>query len=236
MMAGDLNARMSNILDFVESDSFLDDLYYTNDGLTGISDKNTLLESMSFSQQRFCKDTRSNFRGLTFIDLCKEHDLFVLNGRCGSDKEVGNFTFRDISVTDYVIASINCLDSLHTFDIFETDPQYSDGHNALQWSMKLKRNITMYTEQNEQRITDNRRPPWNNSQIPSFVSNIDESIISSIELQLNTYPHTGSTIDNITYSLQNFFQKAAQSAFSATSRQTTNYPKSTNKPWFWVKM
>ena len=237
MLTGDLNARMSNILDFIESDSFLDDLFHTNDGLTGISDKNTLLESMSFSQQRFSKDTRSNARGLTFIDLCKEHDLFVRNGRCGSDKEVGNFTFRDISVIDYVIASINCLDSLHTFDIYETDALYSDGHNALQWSLKLKRNVTtcMYTEQNEQRITDNMRPPWNNSQIPSFVSNIDESIISSIDLQLSTYPHSGSTIDNITYSLQNLFQKAAQSAFSATSRQTTNYPNSTNKPWFGSK-
>ena len=64
---------------------------------------------------------------------------------------------------------------------------------------------------------------------------IDVSVISSIEFQLNTYSHSRSTIDNITYSLQNIFQKAAQSAFSATSRQTTNDPNSTNKPWFWSK-
>ena len=55
MLAGDLNARLSNTSDFIESDTFLNDLFHTDDCLTGISDKYTLLERCPFRGKDFAK-------------------------------------------------------------------------------------------------------------------------------------------------------------------------------------
>ena len=87
------------------------------------------------SLNRTSCDQSSNNIGFKLLDICKNNNLFILNGRMGSDKDKGNFTFRHTSVIDYILASVESLKLLNDFDIIETDPIFSDGHSLLQLSI-----------------------------------------------------------------------------------------------------
>ena len=46
------------------------------------------------SEERYNKDTTLNNNGQLLIDFCKVSNMKILNGRLGSDKGVGDFTYR----------------------------------------------------------------------------------------------------------------------------------------------
>ena len=81
-------------------------------------------------------DSRTNAHGLILLDICRNNDLFMLNGRLGNDRDVGKLTFRDMSLTDYTIASANCFKLINSFSVEETDRLFSNGHSILKWSLK----------------------------------------------------------------------------------------------------
>ena len=82
-------------------------------------------------------DKKKNNNGFKLIDICKNNNLTILNGRFGKDKNIGNATFRGISVIDYVISSGGGLKLLDDFDITEHDKLYSDGHALLSFNINL---------------------------------------------------------------------------------------------------
>lgn len=65
------------------------------------------------------------------IEICKNNNLFILNGRMDKDRNIVTFTFRHQSVIDYMISSVDSLQVLGGFEILETDPLFSDGHCTL---------------------------------------------------------------------------------------------------------
>lgn len=72
------------------------------------------------------------------IDVCKNNHLFVLNGRYGKDIGIGKKTFRNNSVIDYIISSVNGYTLLTDFNIFELDHLFSDGHSLLDCCLNIK--------------------------------------------------------------------------------------------------
>ena len=80
------------------------------------------------------------------LDICKNNNLFLLNGRSYLDKDFGQYTLRDKSVLDYVIATADCFRTLENFEVIDTDPLFSDGHNALSWQTKITFQISPYTD------------------------------------------------------------------------------------------
>jgi len=82
-------------------------------------------------------DHRTNTHGLRLIDLCKNNNIFILNGRLSSEKAPDILTFRNKSTIDYVIASSQSFHFLTNFQITETDPLFSDGHCVLNWSIDI---------------------------------------------------------------------------------------------------
>ena len=107
-----------------------------SDSQTQINEKFKIIENLNIQLYRESKDTKTNARGYTLIDICRSNDLFILNGRYGEDKNVGQFTLRDKSVIDYVMATAQCFHLLHNFSITDTDSLFSDGHALLKWSFK----------------------------------------------------------------------------------------------------
>ena len=61
---------------------------------------------MNIQIARKSQDKKKNNIDFKLMDICKNNNLTILNGRFGDDKNVGQTTFRDVSVIDYVIASL----------------------------------------------------------------------------------------------------------------------------------
>ena len=121
-------------------------------------------------------------------DICKNNNLFLLNGRSYLDKELGQYTFRDKSVLDYVIPTADVFEQ--HFEVIDTDPLFSDGHNALSWQTKISPQINPYTDAHEV----NTRPPWIAGLESIFIDNIDQDQLQILIDQFNTYPQSQRTI------------------------------------------
>ena len=108
IIAGDLNARTKDFLDFIPQDDL--------DFIFGDTD----YPGDTFNLDRNSKDTitYNNF-GLSLIDLCCEHDIHMLNGRLFDDVD-GNITCtanEGRSLVDYIIASTSLFDKFSHFCI-----------------------------------------------------------------------------------------------------------------------
>ena len=142
---------------------------------------------------------------------------------------MGQFTFRDKSVIDYVIATPDCFRTLENFETIDTDPLFTDGHNVLSWKIKVSSHNSPYSDIHEV----NTRPPWIAGMESTFSNNIDQDQLQSLINQLNTYPQSQQTIEYITMQIQELFHKSASLTFPQKNI-SHNYVKhnTTNKPWF----
>ena len=95
-LAGGINAQTSDLPDYTSADDFLSRFY----------DQKSALENIGIQIDRVSSDKKKNNTGYRLLDICKNNNLTILNGRFGQDQNVGKPTFRGISVLDYTISSI----------------------------------------------------------------------------------------------------------------------------------
>ena len=111
LLFGDYNSRTNNLPDFIHIDPYIS-FHFDADEL----DLDYQKELSFFDQcnshvsiQRTCKDRNTNNYGYKMLDFCKCNNLFILNGRTASDKNIGSYTCKDSSTVDYFICSANIL-------------------------------------------------------------------------------------------------------------------------------
>ena len=84
-LLGDFNAHTANLPDSVQDDAFENQEF--------------------FPPQRSNQDNTVNKYGHKLLDMCKHLDLYIVNGRCGDDKDVGKTTSKNVSTVDYCIVT-----------------------------------------------------------------------------------------------------------------------------------
>ena len=105
-IVGGFNARTGTLNDTLGvpdyADSFLDgpatDVVYSNTTHT-----------------RANSDKTVNKFGSRLIELCKSLNMYIANGRCGNDKDVGSPTSKGISTVDYVVVTESLLNKIVHF-------------------------------------------------------------------------------------------------------------------------
>ena len=106
LLIGDMNARISNIIDYTTIDNK--------------EIKNSLIEENHPKINRNNCDIQINKEGLKLIDLCKSFDLMILNGRTSGDYW-GNFTHynknKGASTVDLSIASCKIFENINNFRV-----------------------------------------------------------------------------------------------------------------------
>jgi hypothetical protein len=229
-LAGDTNSRVGTLRDFIYSDSHINEIFNIDLDLQNQLDKYTILNNLSIPLNRNSKDCRTNTQGFRLIDICKNNNLFLFNGRLFKDKNTGSYTFRDKSVIDYVCSTADCLEYVTHFEILETDSLFSDGHYALSWNVKTH----SYPYKTGSQANKKGRPAWNPEKTQTFINNIDIDQLEILKSQLFTYPQSQLTINNLTRDLETIFRNAGAATFTD---KTFNYKRSfpNNKPWFGPK-
>ena len=134
LLLGDFNARTGTLDDFIECD----DTVAHACGLDTFSDayfeRRDDLESIRFDVNRHNCDRTVNNNGRKLIELCQVLNLKILNGRCGADREKGEFTCQTgngRSTVDYALMSSDLLSSLTYFCVDAFDPCLSDAHSPI---------------------------------------------------------------------------------------------------------
>ena len=201
IICGDLNARTSDMKDFVSDDTSrhvyaLPEDYVVDNNLFRIS-----------------QDTATNAHGLCLIDFCKQSGLRIANGRVGSDARVGKCTYvgsGGSSLIDYVLVSEDLLHKFNTFYVH--DPNALTDHCVIEFSMNIL--CSQYTDgfdtqpvcdkvENKYKWNDASRSDYKNKiaseEIRNKLSNIFENLdgscsLSSIDLCLDSFV---SVIDDV---------------------------------------
>ena len=84
---------------------------------------------------------------MVLLNVCSNNYLYVMNGRVGSDCNIGKATCKDSkSVIDYVIVSPEILCDYTEFNIVYFDCLFSDIHCAIKTQISLCIN---YSENDE---------------------------------------------------------------------------------------
>lgn len=129
ILIGDFNSRTGLMDDSVVCDDIVADIcgFDTDYGFKEVMPD-------TFTNERYNRDKKVNNNGKHLIEFCKCFDLKVVNGRCGADRGIGNFTCHSAngqSTVDYVIASSSLLGIICDFYVDEFDRCLSDIHSPV---------------------------------------------------------------------------------------------------------
>ena len=94
LLMGDFNARTKNKQDFLEEDKFLMHHFEFDKGMISHFSVSSILDQCKLPKKCTSQDKVINNEGNKLIDICKSNKLFILSGRCGTDKNIGAMTFR----------------------------------------------------------------------------------------------------------------------------------------------
>ena len=176
---GDFNARTQNKQDFLDEDGFFSQLFDYDHDLTDHFQNSSILDKCNMPKIRVSQDKTINNEGNMLIDICKANSLFILNGRCGSDKHIGAMTFRGQSIIDYTIISHQALGFVKMFSILELDSIFSDGHSLITTTLSLEQKLASTRDTvNHGRKS---RPKLPVSKQTLFVQSLDHSKISELK-------------------------------------------------------
>ena len=225
LLSGDFNGRTSTIEDYTECDMFLADLFDFDTDAINFFSAIDRLSDYNILRDRKSMDTHSNNHGYKLIDLCKNHNLFICNGRLDKDRLIGQFTFRKTSVIDYTLGTIDALRLIDQFSIFETDTIYSDGHSILSHAFAPSNSAT--NEDNH--VTGNfSRPKWDDSYSNIFCENIDTEELKSVSSILASTSSAEDRVNRATESIAKLFSDASNRTFPMHNKKKLCQ----KKPWF----
>ena len=104
--------------------------------------------------------------------------------------------------------------------ITETVPLFSDGHCILNWSIATCISETVSQNLNQTSQTNMKhKPKWKPELADQFVNSMNQNKINHILAQMNTYPQSQQTIEDITGELQSIFNQAYTSTYPENNKK-----------------
>ena len=182
LLCGDYNARLAVKDDVMIQD---DDRNNENTGHFLDLDQVPLFHEYDFSinnmsVKRENVDRKTNTYGSKLLELLHTCSFLLLNGRCGSDKNVGNttcWTHKGSSTIDYIICDKNTMYQVSDF-IVHGKNIHSD-HNIISCKLKCNINVnspTLVTGTND--IID-IKAKWREERATDFVNNIKTNAVNN---------------------------------------------------------
>ena len=241
-LLGDFNAHTKNVNEYIDIDSHILNACNISHDDQILINKLHVLEECDVSTVRSSQDVSKIDRyGKRLLELCTSTQIFIVNGRCGSDKNIGHCTCNN-SLIDYVIVSPELFRSIVDFTIMPYDPILSDIHNPV--CLKLCTNIrsdcaqcpdtcqtcrsdcVQCTEDDTDSIDSNLRsdcvqcpenvkPRWCRDRVPAFTDNLDVNQIDELLETLQTIDSRNTnivTINNVVEKCNDIIKNAAEHA------------------------
>lgn len=233
LLFGDFNSRCKKLPDFVKFDEYISDVH----GLQQLYDENVnvlnYFERYDVPLDRNSADDTANSYGYSLLELCRNNNLFILNGRIGTDYTNPSPTCKNKSTVDYFISSAYVLPNIKDFNICEFSPLFSDVHCPVSLTIDIEHesefNLPIHTK-------DEKIPKlWDPDKSDVFIDNIDILQVSDIEMQLDKILDkstvTKGDIDEVVLKIGSLFDSSCKETFGFKHVNTEN-KSSRFKPWF----
>ncbi|CAG2247003.1 unnamed protein product [Mytilus edulis] len=235
LLTGDFNSRTAANLDFYEITNTNHD---TSDNFN--IDFSNNLHKFHMSRFRNSCDKTKNHYGNLLLEMCRNNNLFILNGRVEGDKE-GLFTCRQSSVVDYFICTYNLLSCVVNMSVLDFSALFSDVHSPLNCKLVFN-SIDNIVECDDILINDftchERKgfKKWDCEKEAEFLRNIDRNKIDQLNndlTMLNTSILAQENINKIVESVNGLMLDSAEKVFGSFTykRHEKKCRKKVIKPW-----
>ena len=250
LIVGDFNSRSGILNDIEETDLSLLKRVTTCPDIYEATDTRRLLEMNDVPLKRSSQDKGTpNALGYQLIDFCKNNDMIILNGRLGSDKDIGKVTSKECSVVDYAIASPLVLPYFRKFEILDFDPIYSDVHCGVSFSIESiqhpdnSKADTDKLDDVAQNRTNLTKANWLKDKSDTFLGHLDKEKLKEIDESLticlsdDSHVVVQATVDRIVSDLCNVLLESAEKIFIKKSikiciKNDSKPGKVTKEIWF----
>ena len=226
-LLGDFNSRCGNLKDNLDKNDY-------SDGLVEVVQTDLL--------PRTSKDSHTNNMGHELISFCKSMQLFICNGRVGSDMNVGDLTCKNASIVDYVIMSSDMFKNLMYFHILDFNELYSDVHCPINIVFDISHNLK--NEQNntcvnKENISNSTSIKWDASKTEELINCIQDDRINSLHSNLNALLSNIekvdiNDIDRIVTETSSLMTESASKVNIIKDKKmhSRHRKKKYNQPWF----
>ena len=114
---GDFNAKTKEEIDYITFSKYEETENQTYQNITAHRTNSDTHEIDSYGRQ--------------LINLCKNLNIQILNGRVGEDKNIGNYTTKNKTTIDYFIASPQLFSEIQSFSIQDFNSCISDTRSSI---------------------------------------------------------------------------------------------------------
>ena len=209
LLCGDFNSHTSTGVDYVEFDTVHDVENVEN------TEIDELLERSGASLRRENVDRRKDAYGQNLLNMCKNTNLLILNGRIGKDKSEGRATTSKNTAVDYYVGSPAVLSYVDDLYVENFDPMFSDIHNKVVLIIKKK---TDYNKNNNEIDEDKQDKEvigkWKSDKKEEYITKLDEEKINDLIQKINE--EEGIDVESVNNSLKGILIDAARVTFSYT--------------------
>ena len=151
------------------------------DDTLSVRNNNELHDVQKEVNQRVNKDSVVNNYGRMLTQMCKNLDFIIVNGRCGTDATVGQFTCKNVSCVDYAIVSKSLLCAVSVFKVLEFHEILSDIHSPIELHISFTCNPhTRSGDMEESNLTEKNRPKWNGNYKDNFTRNLSSLNVDTV--------------------------------------------------------
>lgn len=232
---GDFNSRIGSLNDLCITDPSngnINNNVFLNNGPGDLNN----CESFSIPPRNSC-DAVINNNGRSLIEFCKSLDISICNGRFGQDT-LGNFTFNDTSVIDYIICSKGLMKSITDMKVDTFDSCLSDKHCPVGIDFAFKGNIDSNivnptsVPNASSSAHNSKKVHWIDSKYEEFQSYFSDSVLNPLILLLNNLENNFSVelLNVFINDLTNTYFNAAESC--SMVKQVAIHRKKRVSPWF----
>ena len=249
ILAGDFNAHFGDMNECVT----FDDVARFEKNVADIVE-NLLYDEISLDElgiqirRNSAEKCRHNNYGFRVIEFCRNLGIFLLNGRIGQDRLIGNVTCNN-SVDDIFMANTRLLGKCNDFYVDTFNPLFSDKHSPVVMSLKTVKTIVPESNEAEGKCKDRnsgkKKPRWKDESKDAFVENIDVVMIDEISRSLSELEKVDQVrtkdIDIEVEKICNIFEIAANKAFPVSqakgvpglkNKKPKSQKKYKHKEWF----
>ena len=248
-LVGDMNSRTGELDDILTFEREVIHSCETNDitdfFVDDCSDLSFFEDNNIISRKRANKDKTLNENGKDLINLCKRNNMIIMNGRTGSDREIGKVTFQSKngkSTIDYCITSPDFIRHIQDFQVDILDQNLSDKHSPIILTLKTKLSenpINSNDIPDESDINyDRLHSKWDEEKMPEFQNNFDQTKINNLCQMLEHIEINGSDLQEINKIVDETANVSISAGINSnmskkpTSETKPKLVKKENKPWF----
>jgi len=234
ILFGDFNAKTGKLSDLLIYDPFIVDNTGIDDRLDDLPVQQLL--NLGIPVDRYTEDGSAvNNYGRRLIEMCKNTNLCIVNGRCDKDLYIGRNTCSNKSLIDYVIASPGLLAEIDEFLINDFDPIYSDVHSCIKLRMGCKElcnhddNNSLHQDQDfDSSMHESRQCPiWDTSARGNFSNCLNNDKMVELQVLMDDVweckDYSDSCIDNLTERVSELLVNAADQC-NLMSKKTIHKP------------